>query len=122
MTLALTIVSRGFGLSNQLSIEVVFSFSNKGLKSQDFKFRMKKKNIYFLIIVYDIKFGLGIFTTHFTYIFLKCLFHIETALVELALHNAYSFFVVFYVVKTFKAYVCPICCKYVKTKSRIIKR
>ena len=74
-----------------------------------------------MIIVYDIKFGPGIFTTHFTYIFLKCLFRFETAITELALHNANSVFVVFSVVKTFKAYVYPIFCKYDKTKSRIIK-
>ena len=76
---ALTFVMRGFWLSKKLSIEVGFAFSNKGLKSQDLRFRMKKKLIIcsFFIMFNDVRFGLVIFTTNLTYLCLQCLFHME---------------------------------------------
>ena len=40
---------------------------------------------------------------------------------ELPLHNAKSVIVIFYVERTFKAYVCQMCGKYAKTKSEIMK-
>ena len=66
----------------------------------------------------DFRFGLGIFTTHLTYICLKCLFHMEFTLPELPLHNANSFSVE---KKTFMSCGCQICGKYAKTKSEIVK-
>ena len=39
----LTFLFRAFGLSEELSTEVGFVFSNNGFKSQDLRFRMKKK-------------------------------------------------------------------------------
>ena len=119
---ALTFLMRGFGLSNKLSIKVGFAFSNKGLKSKDLRFRMKKKKfMLFFVMFNDFRFGLGIFTTHLTYICHNCLCHMQTTLSELPLHNANSVIVIFNVERTFKAYVCQMCGKYAKTKYEIIK-
>ena len=41
-----TFLIRAFGLSEELSTEVGFAFSNNGLKSQDLRFRMKKKQLF----------------------------------------------------------------------------
>ena len=38
-----TFLIRAFGLSGELATKVGFAFSNNGLKSQDLRFRMKKK-------------------------------------------------------------------------------
>ena len=40
-----TFLIRAFGLSEELSAEVGFPFFNNSLKSQDIRFRMKKKNM-----------------------------------------------------------------------------
>ena len=72
-----TILIRAFGLSKDLSTEVGFAFSNKGLKSNDIRFRMNKNYVIFLIMFYDIRFCLGIVTTHLTYKCPLCLFHME---------------------------------------------
>ena len=75
---ALTFVMRGFRLSKKQSIEVGFAFSNKDLKFQDLRCRMKRKKLYAHFIMFnEFRFGLGLFTTHLTYICLKFLFHIE---------------------------------------------
>ena len=61
-----TFLIRAFGVSRELSTEVGFSLSNNGLKSQDLRFRMKKKYMTFLIMFHDFRFCLGIVTTHLT--------------------------------------------------------
>ena len=63
-----------FGLNEELSTKVGFAFSNNGLKSQDLRFGMRK-NIIFLLMFHDFRFGLGIVTTQLTYHCLQCLFH-----------------------------------------------
>ena len=55
-----TFLIRAFGLSEELSTQVGFAFSNNGLKSQDLRFRIEKK----LMMFHDFRFCLGIFTTH----------------------------------------------------------
>ena len=75
----------------------------------------------FFVMFNDFRFGLGIFTTHLTYICHKCPFHMKTTLSVLPLHNANSVIVIFNVERTFKAYVCQMCGKYAKTKSEIMK-
>ena len=63
-----------FGLSKELCTRVCFAFSNNGLKSQNLQFGMKKSYRIFLIIIHDLKFGLGKVTTHLIYHCFKCLF------------------------------------------------
>ena len=91
----------------------------------------------FFILFNDFRFGLGIFTTHVTYICLKCLFHMENHIngvttvqctmyltphsFSLKLHSATVVIVIFYEERTFKAYVCKMCRKYARIKSEIIK-
>ena len=61
-----TFLIRAFGLSEELSTKVGFAFSNNGLKCQDLQFIMKK--LYeFTIMIHDLRFCLGIVTTHLTY-------------------------------------------------------
>ena len=67
---------RFFGLSGELSTKVGFAFSNNDLKSQDLRFRMKKKKTCWTMF-YDFRFCLGIVTTHLTYQCPKSLFYME---------------------------------------------
>ena len=73
-----------------------------------------KKIMLFFIMFHDFRFGPSIFTTHLTYICLKCPFYIITITGKFG-------YVIFYVEKTLKAYVCQMCGIYVKTKSEISK-
>ena len=67
---------------------------------------------------YDFRFGLSIFTTHLTYICLKCPFDIKKITkTELAFCSGNNINVIFHVEKTFKAYVFQMSGKYAKTKS-----
>ena len=75
-----------------------------------------------LIIFHDFRFGLGIVTTHLNYHCLKGLFPPKkiallskhyTMLTQL---SSFS-----HVEKTFRAFVCQMCGKYSKTKSKIMK-
>ena len=65
----------------------------------------------------DFRFGLGIFTTHLTYICLKRLFHMENHIKGVTTARCLLSYCDFYVERTFKAYVCQMCGKYAKTKS-----
>ena len=71
---------------------------------------------------HDFKFSLGIFTTHLTFIYHKCLFHIENYITGLTTAQGNSVIVIFNVEKKFKEYVCQICGKYAKTTSEIVKQ
>ena len=77
-----TFLIGAFGLSEELSTEVGFAFSNNGLKSQDLRFGMKKNYMIFLIMFHDFRFGLGRVTTHLTYHCLRCLFHAKNCDIE----------------------------------------
>ena len=60
------------------------------------------------------RFGLGIITTHLTYICHKCLFHMDNH-INVVTNNANSVFVIFYVAKKIRAYICQMCGKFAKT-------
>ena len=69
----------------------------------------------------DLRFRLGIATTHWTYQCPKCIFHMEklnnsVSMVYCFLNNA-----IFCVKNTFKAMVCRMCGNYSQTKFKITK-
>ena len=77
-----TFLIGAFGLSEEISTEVGFAFSNNGLKSQDLQFGMKKYYMIFLIMFHDFRFGLRIVTTHLTCHCLIFLFQTKNCIIE----------------------------------------
>ena len=112
-----TFLIRAFGLSEELSTEVGFAFSNNCLKSQDLRFGMKTNYMIFLIMLHVFRFGLGMVTTHLIYHCSKCLFH--TKIILLIMHYTMQTQVLsfFHVEKTYRALVCQMCGNYSKIKS-----
>ena len=89
--------------------------------SKIYNLKWGEKNMIFLIMFHDFRFGFWIVTTHLKYKCLKCIFHTKNCIIEKVLYNANSVAEFFYVEKTLRALVFQMCGNCSKKKFEIMK-